>query len=172
MPQPNYVPVPAADRVRPAERLPVPEGWSPTRPAEVVDGGQHVGIRGGSPGPDQGYALKLARHFVDRLVLAPDEHVDDVIMGCLAVALKRASLFGRAPVAADLELAFVLWGFFDGAPADLVSFRKPFFAVAGHHYEDQRAIADVVPESTLRLTPQQVVARLASWWDLLALARR
>lgn len=149
----------------------MPGTWLPTRPGDLGRGAAAATIRGGAPGPDQGYGIKLARHLLDRVVLAPGEHEHDVVMGCLAVALKRSSLFGRAPVITDLEHAYRLWGFFDGAPADLVSFRKPFFAVAGHHYEDQRAIADAVPEATLRLSPQQVAERLTSWWELLALGR-
>ena len=57
----------------------------------------------GSQGPDQGFALRLARAFRSRLRLGPGEHVADVVVGCVGVALKRAALFGRAPVADDLE---------------------------------------------------------------------
>ena len=168
MAQPDYVPISADDRVRPVERLPVPDRWAPDRPAEVVGkpaprGDGHFG----TPGPDQGYALKLARHFEGRLTLAGGEHAEDAVAGCLGVALKRAALFGRAPVVYDLELAFGLFGFLDDGPADLVAFRKPLFQAAEHHYWDQRGIVDRVPESTLRLTPAQVRARLADWRDLL-----
>ena len=39
--------------------------------------------------------------------------------GCLNIALKRASMFGRAPVIYDLEFAYSLFGFLGGAPAEL-----------------------------------------------------
>ena len=37
-----------------------------------------------------------------------------------------------------------------------------------HHYAEQRRIADLVPEATLRMTPQQVTeAHRADWGQLL-----
>ena len=39
---------------------------------------------------------------------------------------------------------------------DLVAFRGPLFEGCAHHYDDQRDIADRVPESTLRMTPADV----------------
>jgi hypothetical protein len=167
MAQPDYVPLSTADKVRAAERLPVPDAWRPDRPAELKGNTHPTGDRLGSPGPDQGYALKLARQFEGKLTLAPDEHAEDAVAGCVAVAMKRAALFGRAPVVYDLDLAFTLWGFQDGAPADLVAFRAPLFQSAAHHYWDLRGIVDRVPEETLRLTPAQVRERLASWRELL-----
>lgn len=167
MAQPDYVPLSTADKVRAPERLPVPDAWRPDRPAELRGNTHPVGDRLGTPGPDQGYALKLARQFDGRLVLATGEHHEDAVAGCVAVAMKRAALFGRAPVIYDLDLAFTLWGFTDGAPADLVAFRSPLFQAAAHHYWDQRGIVDRVPEETLRLTPAQVRERLSSWRELI-----
>jgi len=121
----------------------------------------------GSPGPDQGYALTLARRFEDRLELTEGEHREDAVAGCVAVALKRASIFGRAPVIYDLEHAFTLWGFLGGAPDDLVAFRRRFFEGAADHYWAQRAIVDAVPDDTLRLTPTQVREGLGEWRSLI-----
>ncbi|MBW3667861.1 MAG: hypothetical protein KY443_01495 [Actinobacteria bacterium] len=167
MAQPDYVPLSTADKVRAPERLPVPDAWRPDRPAELKGNTHPTGDRLGTPGPDQGYALKLARQFEGRLVLGPGEHHEDAVAGCVAVAMKRAALFGRAPVIYDLDLAFALWGFLDGAPADLVAFRTPLFQAAAHHYWDQRGIVDRVPSETLRLAPAQVRERLSSWRDLI-----
>ena len=169
MPQPDYVPITSADRVRPIERLPVPDGWVADRPSETWRQGPPTGDRFGNVGPDQGYGLKLARRFKERLDLSPGEHAEDAVTGCLGVGLKRASVFGRAPVIYDMELAFTLWGFLGGAPAELVEFRKPLFQEVSHHYWDQRAIADLVPEATLRLTPVDVAQRLNDWRSLLVL---
>jgi pimeloyl-ACP methyl ester carboxylesterase len=44
----------------------------------------------------------------------------DAIVGCIGVALKRASLFGRAPVLHDLTVALTIWGYLGDAPPDLV----------------------------------------------------
>jgi hypothetical protein len=168
--QPSFVPVSEADQVRRAYQLEVPGAWTTSRPSEVRTTRQPQGAFLGSPGPDQGFALKLARRFEDRLVLAEGEHAEDALAGCTAVAMKRAAAFGRAPVIYDLTLAFTLWGFLPGAPADLVAARTPRFRAAGHHYQVQRAIADLVPESTLRLTPEQVADRLDAWPELTGLA--
>ncbi len=171
MAQPEYVPIDADDRVRPVERLPVPDRWVPDRPGEIKGVGIPTGKRFGTPGPDQGYGLKLARSFVEsgKLVLAEGEHAEDAVAGCLGVALKRASMFGRAPVIYDFELAFALFGFLDAAvPRELVEFRKPLFQAASHHYWDQRGIVDHVPDSTLRMQPADVRSRVGDWRTLLS----
>lgn len=167
MAAPDYVPVSLAQRPRPGKRLPPPLAWTATRPGDLV-GRQPVGRQLGSPGPDQGYGLALAKRFGDRLTLAVGEDTEDALAGCLAVALSRASLFGRAPVVYDLELAFTLFGYLGGGNDALVTFRRPLFTGVSHHYDDQRALADLVPESTLRLTPAQVRQRLGDWRSLLA----
>lgn len=170
MAQPEYVPLDADDRVRPSERLPAPDRWLADRPAEI-DGasGAPRGKRLGTTGPDQGYGLKLARSFVasGKLKMAEGEHAEDAVAGCLGVALRRAAMYGRAPVIFDFELAYALFGFLDDAPSDLVSFRKPLFQSSSHHYWDQRGIVDLVPESTLRMQPADVRSRLTDWRSLL-----
>ena len=166
MAAPDYVPEARPDR--PREPLPIPGhwGWTATRPGDLA-AGQPSGRNFGNQGPDQGYGLVLAARFVDRLLLAPGEDEHDVAAGCLGVGLARASLFGRAPVIHDFELAYGVWGYLDEAPEDLVAFRKPLFAGASHHYWEQRAIVARVPESTLRLTPAEVRSRVGDWRTLL-----
>mgnify|MGYP003377848079 CR=1 FL=1 len=147
----------------------MPEAWWPDRPAEIV-GFQPQGERLGYQGPDQGFAIKIANGFRDRLQLQPGEHAADAIKGCLGVGLRRASLFSRAPVVHDLTIAFTIWGFLDpAAPAELVAARGPLFAGLGHgqHYSDARAIVDMVPEATLRMNPQQVAAAYPAGWRAL-----
>src|SRR5438067_2496264 len=101
-----------------------------------------AGPRLGSQGPDLGYGMKLARRLLDRMAVPDGESADDALAGCFAVGTKRASSFGRAPVIYDFEIAFTLWGWTAGAPADLIAFRRPLFQGASHHYEYQRDIAD------------------------------
>lgn len=168
MTAPDYVPVPLADRPRTALGMPPSRRWVADRPADLK-GRQPLGRHMGNPGPDQGYALSLARRFADRVRLAEGEHAEDAVAGALGVALRRASMFGRAPVIHDLDLALRLFGFLDGAPADLVEWRKPVFSGASHHYWDQRDISDLVPDATLRLTPAQVQQRLSDWRGLLGI---
>jgi len=136
------------------------------RPGEVVGGDPQAGTGMGCQGPDQGYALKLAQRFEDRLVLAAGERADDALAGCCAVALRRASLFGRAPVVHDLRLALELFGFLIDADTALVSWRRDHFAgAAGHHgYHVKLRLAELVPTDTLRLTPAAVAEACAKNW--------
>jgi len=148
----------------------VPSAWSPERPG-VVEGLQPVGERMGAQGPDQGFALTIASRLAPKLSLAEGERPDDAIRGCLGIALRRASMYSRAPVVHDVRLAFTIWGYFDDAPpAELLERRAELFEGVGnvnHHYAEARTIADLVPESTLRMTLQQVDAFYPrAWRDL------
>src|SRR5437868_14229508 len=170
MAAPEYVPVSLNELPRLKESIPAPGHWKADRPGDMPANGKRHGPKFGSPGPDQGYALTLARRFDDRLVLTEGEHKEDVVAGCLGVATKRSSLFGRAPVIYDFELAFTLFGFLsDPAPEYIAEFRKPLFEGARHHYWEQREISDLVPEETIRLTPKQVRDRLSGWRDMLSI---
>ena len=163
MTQPSFVPIVEADQVRPAYRLQVPTIWTQSRPSELRGAAQPTGSQLGSPGPDQGFALKLARRFEDRLQLTEGETVADATAGCTAVAMRRCARFGRAPSVYDVSFAFTMWGFLGGAPDDLIAVRVPLFRSAAHHYKAQRAIADSVTEEVLRLTPAAVAGRLDQW---------
>ena len=60
-----------------------------------------------------------------------------------------------------------MWGFFDSNPPDdLVEARAKLFTGVSnvHHYAEGRAIADMVPEATLRMTPTQVTAASPISW--------
>lgn len=172
MAAPEYVPQPPIRRVRSYSSPPRrPEPWIAERPGEL-HGPQPRGERLGSPGPDQGYIYVLARRFRSRLHLATGVHEEDAVAGAVAVALKRASLLGRAPVLTDLTVAFTIWGFLGEAPDELVELRRPLFAdVANpHHYSAQRRIADLVPDGVLRMSPQEVAeAHRTDWRSLLSL---
>ena len=168
MAAPKFAPTPPIDEARGYEPPPVvPDGWVPGRPAEII-GFQPDGPRLGYQGPDQGYAIKLAKTFADNVHLLPGERFDDAIGGVLGIALRRASEFSRAPVIHDLTIAFTIWGFLDATPpADLVSVRPERFAGLGnlaHHYESARALVDQVPDETLRMTPAQAAAAYPGRW--------
>ena len=173
MAAPEYVPQPAVQRVRSYVSPPRREGsWVADRPGDLA--GRHPQGPGlGSPGPDQGYAYVLAHRFDGRLYLTGGEHEVDAMAGGVAVGLKRASLYGRAPVLHDLTVAFTIWGFLREAPDDLVAERKPLFAEVAnpHDYQDLRRIVDMVPDDALRQSPQQVAeAHLKDWRSLLTLS--
>jgi hypothetical protein len=159
MAAPEYVPVKPMDDVRAYESPPRrPDPWKPERPGDFA-GAQPRGELLGNQGPDQGYALKLAHEvFGPRLKLDGVDRAD-AIAGCVAIALRRASIFGRAPVAHDLGVAFGLWGFLeDEPPGELVDLRRRAFAGVAHphHYQEGRALVDAVPESTLRLPHRRI----------------
>jgi len=171
MSQPSYVPFVEADQVRPAYRMRTPEDWRQGRVDKRRNPEMEKGREMGTPGPDQGYAMLLADEiFAERVETSDGVRVEDALAGCVVVASARAALYGRAPVAKDVELALTLFGFLGGAPADLVAWRTPRFQAVAHHYHDQRKIADAVPESTLRLTPAAVRATLADWRSLIVVA--
>ena len=174
MSAPQYVPISPAVPVRSYESPPRrPESWTTDRPGELVgDGvveraGQPSGDRLGSPGPDPGYVYTLLSGFRSKVHLEPGETWKDVAAGAAAVALKRASLFGRAPVIHDLTVAFGVWGFFDDDPdGDLLNLRRSAFAEVGHpaDYMRLRTVVDAVPAETLRLTHQKALAEHARDW--------
>jgi hypothetical protein len=168
MAAPKFAPVAPLDDARGYESPDhVPGPWVADRPADIA-GRQPAGPRLGYQGPDQGYALALAARIRPKLHVQPQEHVDDALAGCTAVALRRASMYGRAPVIHDLRIGCTIWGFLDPSPpADLVDLRRPLFAGVSnplHHYDELRALVDSVPEVTLRLRPDEVSAAYPSEW--------
>jgi hypothetical protein len=168
MAQPTFVPITEADQVRSARRLSVPKAWVAGRPADLHGPKRPAGSRLGTPGPDQGFALRLVRRFEDRLRLVPEESVEDVLRGAALLASKRAGLLGRAPCVYDLDAAFALFGFLvDAPPEGLVAERRRLFASASRDYVAQRELVDAVPEETLALPAAQLSARLGEWQSLL-----
>jgi len=170
MSAPKFAPTPVLDEVRTYQSPEVaPSAWVNDRPTDI-EGFQPAGERLGYQGPDQGYGLMLANRLRHRLHLVGGPSAEDAVRGCLNIALRRASLFGRAPVVHDLTIAFTMWGFFDANPPhDLVARRAELFDGVGnvHHYKEGRAIADLVPEATLRMTPAAVAAASPVAWRTL-----
>lgn len=104
-----YVPVSLEDLPRAEEKLPPHSGWRSTRPGDLSDL-QPRGECFGSPGPDAGYALTLAEAFRSQLKLRKGEEIDGAMAAGTAVAIRRASSFGRAPIKEDLRVAFTSLG--------------------------------------------------------------
>lgn len=163
---PDYVPLPP-NRPRVYESPPRREdSWRAQRPGDIPTG-QPEGDGFGRQGPDQGYALKLVKQFADLVHLHDGERWEDAAAGCVLVGLKRASLFGRAPVRHDLEIAFRLWGYLDAdAPAELVAVRRSAFDRVDnpHHYLEARRLIDAVPDDVLRQLPTRVADRYGRDW--------
>ncbi len=171
MAAPRYAPEYTAGQT-PAYASPqyVPASWEPGRKGEIA-GRQPSGQRLGYQGPDQGFVLKIAAALRGEVRVQPSESVDDAIRGSINIALKRASLYGRAPVVHDLRLALTIWGWLDATPpADLVAARRKLFEGVSHvtaHYSEGRHIADLVPEATLRMTPEAAKNAMPSSWRAL-----
>jgi len=171
MAAPRHTPTPAIDSPRSYSSPDhVPDGWMPDRPGELA-GPQPTGAGLGTPGPDQGFALKIARRLSAEVYLQPGEHLDDAVRGAVLIALRRASMFSRAPVVHDLRIAFTIWGFFDPEPpADLVTVRRQLFegvSNTAHHYVEGRMLVDLVPTEVLASTPAEVAARYPADWSML-----
>jgi hypothetical protein len=161
---PDFVTSDLADQPRRGLPLPPARKFRNDRPAALAPASQPFGGQFGTPGPDQGFGLKLAKVFTDRLVLAENEHTEDAVAGCVNVGLARAALFGRAPVIHDMTVAYTIWGFLGEAPSELVDMRRPLFMAASHHYWDQREIVARTPPETLRLVHAEVERRFPSDW--------
>ncbi|MGI9624986.1 MAG: hypothetical protein ACR2PK_19320 [Acidimicrobiales bacterium] len=169
MAAPNYVPA-RPDHVKYYESPPRrDDSWRAERPGDIP-AGLPEGPGLGNQGPDQGYALKLVKAFESRVHLAEGERWEDAAAGGVLVALKRASLFGRAPVTQDLEIAFSLFGFLDPSPdPELVSARRQGFDRVDnpHHYLERRRIADSVPAELLKSSPSAVASVYSDDWTAL-----
>jgi hypothetical protein len=110
----------------------------------------------GTPGPDAGYALKLltAAELPDRSPM-----LERVLAALMAA---RASLFGRAPIKEDLEVAMLLAGLSNESPNDLVERSQRWLEAAAHEpYPGRLAVAEVGPD-LLRLKPDHLRRRLLS----------
>ena len=170
MAAPKFVPVDPTHHPRDYESPPRrEEPWVLDRPAEREAGhpDRDAG-RMGAQGPDQGYVLKLVPLLRDELHLSQREELAAVERGIVTVALKRASLFGRAPLIHDVRVAYTVWGFLDpDAPQELVAERRKRFEGVHHiapHYAERRALADAVPADVLVQSPDEVLAGYRSDW--------
>ena len=166
MAAPDYVP---AFSTRPARTYASPPRrageWTADRPADLGTP-QPQGPGLGWQGPDQGYALRLLHLFDGRLVLTDEESAQDAEAGCVTVALRRASMFGRAPVVHDLTVGFTVWGFLTPAPRGLATLRRPLFEGIAHphHHAGRHRIGELVPAEVLRLSHEEVARRAAADW--------
>jgi len=140
--------------------------WQADRPGEII-GNQPKGNKLGASGPDQGYAYKLVSLFEDRLITGKVDQ-EDAIAGCLALAMKRSALFGRAPVVHDLTAAFTIYGFINSdANPDLVNKREKLFPQvrSHHHYSERRHLVDIVDEAFLKKSHDEIKQRCTQDWS-------
>lgn len=113
----------------------------------------------GSPGPNVGHALGLARRVQDRLQLSEHEHLHDAVAVTAELAMRRAASLGRAPVPADVDVAVTLLGYDGSADAEFSSWRAHVTGGAAEDYPIRREVVDGVPEDALLADPSDAAAR-------------
>lgn len=164
---PEHVPVNPNARVRRYSSPPRrPTPWKADRPGEL-SGPQPEGALLGTPGPDQGYALKLAKLLSGEVKLVDGESEADVLAAGAAIGMKRSGLFNRAPILADVRAGLVPWGYFDAdAPNELVQRRREMFEEVhhAHHYIAMREVVDAVPADLLRQSLDDIEVAYAEDW--------
>jgi len=160
MAAPRYVPNPVQQKKHYQSAKKTKHEPGLFRPAEIsVNQSERAGT--GNPGPDQGYALRLVKAFKDHVSLFSKEKWEDASEVAVITALKRASLFGRAPCHYDLEVGFRVWGYLDPDPdQDLLELRISYFPHIGseHNYLKRRKVADALEPSALR-QPLEIISR-------------
>ena len=168
MPTDPFVAPDPADRPRQQQNLPpgiaTPPAthWRADRPGDLGPR-QPRGALFGSPGPNVGYAYTLAHRAADRLQLGAHEHLDDAIAVVAEIAGKRATLFGRAPVMGDVEVAMALLGYDGNADDEFIETRGLLVQEAAHDYWGRRMLVDAVPERILRLPAPELGMQIDEW---------
>jgi hypothetical protein len=166
MPTDPYVPVTLDEEPRqepnlaPGVHMPPARAWRADRPGDL-GAMQPKGSLLGSPGPNVGYALNLVDRARDRMRLEPHEHADDAVAVVAAIAMKRASTFGRGPTVNDVDFAMELLGYSGEVPEDVRSWRPQVIKAAGHDYSVRRAVVDTVSTGLLRLPISELPEHLA-----------
>ncbi len=174
MPTDPYIPADPDARPRqqqnlpPGVALPPATHWRPDRPGDIRTPEQPDGEFFGNPGPNVGYAYTLAHRAADRFVIGPYEHIDDVIAVVAETAGKRAAMFGRAPVMADIDRAAMLLGYDGSANAEFVDARQRLVQDAAHAYRRRRAVVDAVPDDLLRSVTTDFGPSLEQWRERFA----
>ena len=172
MPTDPFVPERLEDEPRqepnlpPGVKMPPARSWVANRPGDIP-AGWPSGKLLGSPGPNVGYALTLANRARDRFVLAPHEHPEDAIAVVSEIAMRRAALFGRAPVMPDVEFGMEILGYRGDAAADFVAWRTRAVRGTRDDYYERRALVDAIPVDILRLVPAALPAHLPEARDAL-----
>ncbi len=161
--QPN-IELEISDLPRPRPTTAPARAWRPQRPGELnAPGDVPWGGAFGTTGPDTGYALRLLRNRELALAAGEDRHNADAAIVALAGA--RASHFGRAPTARDVDVAAMILGFVpEGMPKDLIDDlardRKRWLANLGHDPAKARHLVSSVPIGNLAARLEDLRARM------------
>lgn len=168
MPTDPFVSPDLDDRPRQQQNLPPGVGYPPAghwradRPGDLPPG-QPRGPLLGAPGPNVGYAYTLAERAKDRFRLADHEHLDDAVAVVAEIAGRRSTLFRRAPVVGDVDVAVALLGYDGNADPEFAEIRHLLVHGAHHEYTARRAVVDSVPEELLRRPAAELGAHIDEW---------
>lgn len=146
--QPNIDP-PVQDRPRAVPTPAAPDRWRPARPGMITAPDQvSPGGWFGRPGPDTGWALRILR----QAGLSPEERRGAPVLATLMAA--RASVFGRAPVPEDLEVARILMGYREGAPDAVAVRRRRWLKESRHEPVPGAGAAEEIGAEGLMQSPE------------------
>lgn len=151
-----FVPSPSSAKPRHAQNQPagiaVPPArpWRAARPGEVGADGPPQGARFGSPAPNAGYALTLAKELSSSWHLGPAEHLEDAETAVADLAMKRAGSYGRGPARPDVDVAIAALGYDRTCADDFVARRTAAVHEVAHLYQRRRALVDGVDIAVLR----------------------
>ena len=148
--QPN-VEITDAERPRLIPQPGVAVKWRADKPG-IADGptGGLGGGYYGTTGPDPGWGLKI----VNNAELPDDD--PDLRWVLTGLVLVRAAALGRAPVREDLDVALVLCGYDEDAPAYLVERRKRWLEAAPHEQRPGATAVAEVDKRELVLKPDRL----------------
>jgi hypothetical protein len=125
--------------------------WRPARPGVITSPDQmRWGGAFGTPGPDTGYALVLIRR-----AQLPD-HSPSMEGLLITLMGARSSLFGRAPIQEDLEVALMILGIGDGLPEWVTERGRRWLQAAGREKVPGRSVLAELDQEVLRAKPGQI----------------
>jgi hypothetical protein len=140
--------------------------WAASRPGDLhTPGDVPWGAGFGTPGPDTGYALKLAAEADYQLDPGEDRHNVDSVLVLIMSA--RASLFGKAPSADDRSFALLMIGLGSEDPvpeagiAALTANRKYWAPRVSHGSAAARRLVSKLSPELLRLSVPDLRHQLA-----------
>lgn len=116
----------------------------PAGPNETAGGGYF-----GTTGPDPGWGLKI----VNSAELTDDD--PDLRKILTGLVLARAAALGRAPVREDLEVALILSGYDDDAPARVVERRERWLDASPHEQRPGASAVAEVDRKILVMKPEE-----------------
>lgn len=129
----------------PGVHYPPAGAWVADRPGDSAGPQER---RFGDPGPDAGYALALIARRTLSVIDGEDHHDAQAVVAELA--MRRAAVFGRAPMITDVDLAIALLGYDGTADSEFATRRARAVQGAGHDYPTRRALVDAIPIEALR----------------------